>query len=135
MSLLTLWKYFSIFEFDEWYFILLHVINLKYKNLQYILKRTNIWRIFFFIWPPWRWKFNWWKNHFFLFISKFKLIDFTSNKELNYYKKIRNDKVNNIWFKMTIFASMIAVQNPETKQVIIVQRDYEISSVSFVVRN
>lgn len=30
---------------------------------------------------------------------------------------------------------MIAVQNPETKQVVIVQRDYEISSVSFVVRN
>lgn len=44
-------------------------------------------------------------------------------------------KIINIWFKMTIFASMIAVQNPETKQVVIVQRDYEISSVSFVVRN
>lgn len=36
---------------------------------------------------------------------------------------------------MTIFASLIAVQNPETKQVVIVQRDYEVSSVSFVVRS
>jgi hypothetical protein len=36
---------------------------------------------------------------------------------------------------MTIFASMIAVQNPNTKEVFILQRDYEISSVNFMIRN
>jgi hypothetical protein len=36
---------------------------------------------------------------------------------------------------MTIFASMIAVQNPESKEIIILQRDYELSTVNFMVRN
>ncbi len=36
---------------------------------------------------------------------------------------------------MPIFSSMIAVQNPDTKEVFIVQRDYEISSVNFMIRN
>ena len=36
---------------------------------------------------------------------------------------------------MTIFALMIAVQNPDNKQVYIVHRDYEVSSVNFFARN
>ena len=36
---------------------------------------------------------------------------------------------------MPIFASMIVIQNPQTKQVIIVQRDYELNSVNFMMRN
>ena len=44
-------------------------------------------------------------------------------------------QIYNPTLQMTIFASMIAVQNPDTKEIIIVQRDYELSSVNFMVRN
>lgn len=36
---------------------------------------------------------------------------------------------------MTIYALMIAIQNPQSKKIVIVQRDYKLDSISWGIRS